>query len=91
MISLATSFYPSQVRSTGVGLAMGIGRSGQVAASLLVGWIIAQGVGVTWTILSMGTPPLVAAICVVVLGRRLSGDAGRRTHAPQGVGTAKAQ
>jgi AAHS family 4-hydroxybenzoate transporter-like MFS transporter len=74
MLSLATSFYPSQVRTTGVGLAMGIGRSGQVAASLLIGWIIAQGVGVTWTITSMAAPPLVASFCVILLGRRLRND-----------------
>jgi AAHS family 4-hydroxybenzoate transporter-like MFS transporter len=81
MLSLATSFYPSQVRSTGVGLAMGIGRSGQLATALLLGWIIAQGVGVTWTITSMGAPPLVASLCVILLGRHL-GDARRRGQMP---------
>jgi AAHS family 4-hydroxybenzoate transporter-like MFS transporter len=71
MLYLATSIYPSQVRSTGVGLAMSIGRSGQVAASLLIGWIVAQGVTISGTFLSMGVPPVIALVGVALLGLNL--------------------
>lgn len=79
MLYLTTSLYPSQVRSTGVGLAMGVGRSGQVVGSLLIGGLMAEGVSVQWTILSMSVAPAIALVCVVLLGltvRALRGSPG---------------
>jgi AAHS family 4-hydroxybenzoate transporter-like MFS transporter len=67
MLYLTTSLYPSRVRSTGVGLAMGVGRSGQVVGSLLIGWIVAQGVAVQWTVLGMSIAPLIALVCVIFM------------------------
>jgi AAHS family 4-hydroxybenzoate transporter-like MFS transporter len=67
MLYLTTSIYPSRVRSTGVGLAMGVGRSGQVVGSLVIGWIVAQGVAVKWTVLSMSVAPLIALVCVAFM------------------------
>ena len=71
MLFLATSIYPSKVRATGVGLAMGIGRSGQVFGAMLIGGLLAQGAAPKWIFLGMATPPLIALVCVVLLGIRL--------------------
>jgi AAHS family 4-hydroxybenzoate transporter-like MFS transporter len=65
---LTTSIYPSRVRSTGVGLAMSIGRGGQVVGTLLVGGLVARGVSVSTTILTMSAAPGIALISVALLG-----------------------
>ena len=72
---LATSIYPPRVRSTGVGLAMSIARGGQVVGTLLIGGLVARGVSVRTTILTMSAAPAIALISVVLLG--LSMRAGR--------------
>jgi AAHS family 4-hydroxybenzoate transporter-like MFS transporter len=71
MLFLATSIYPSKVRATGVGLAMGIGRSGQVIGAMLIGGVLAQGATPQWVFLGMATPPVIALVCVLLLGLRL--------------------
>lgn len=68
MIFLSAWIYPSEIRSTGVGLAMGIGRSGQVVGSLVIGWIVAQGVSASGTVLAMCLAPVGALVSVLLLG-----------------------
>ena len=68
VLYLTTWLYPAHVRSTGVGLAMGIGRSGQVVGTMLIGWAVAYGVRPEQVFLAMAAPPLVALLCVVLLG-----------------------
>ena len=68
MLFLATTIYPPEIRSTGVGLAMGVGRSGQVVASLVVGAMIAGGLTPSVTIRSMAAAPVIALVCVILLG-----------------------
>jgi MFS transporter, AAHS family, 4-hydroxybenzoate transporter len=42
LLPLAASFYPTRVRSTGIGWAMGIGRFGQLIGPLLVGLMLSS-------------------------------------------------
>jgi AAHS family 4-hydroxybenzoate transporter-like MFS transporter len=71
MLFFATSVYPSKVRATGVGLAMGIGRSGQVIGAIVIGAALARGAAPHWVFLAMSLPPLIALVCVILLGVRL--------------------
>ena len=71
LLYLATSIYPSAIRSTGTGFAVGFGRSGQIAASLIVGWMVASGLGAPRIIGSMSLVPLISLISVVGLGMAL--------------------
>ena len=43
MNALAASFYPTAIRSTGVGWALGIGRIGSVIGPVVGGWFIGFG------------------------------------------------
>jgi MFS transporter, AAHS family, 4-hydroxybenzoate transporter len=54
MNAVAASFYPAEIRSTGVGWALGIGRIGSIIGPLLGGLLIGSG----WT----GTSPVLLAI-----------------------------
>ena len=69
---LATTIYPSSVRSSGAGLALGVGRSGQVVVSLAVGAALAQGAVPRTIIFAITALPVVALGAVVILGFILS-------------------
>jgi AAHS family 4-hydroxybenzoate transporter-like MFS transporter len=74
-IALAALIYPTAIRSSGVGWAMGMGRFGQVLAPLFAGAVLAVG----WTniqlFLAIGLAPLIAAIALLAL--RSSGQKQR--------------
>lgn len=69
MNALAASYYPTTIRSTGVGWALGIGRIGSVIGPVLGGIIIS----LHWTIpqlfFATAVPALLAAVCVFLIGQ----------------------
>ncbi len=73
MVYLATAIYPSEIRSTGTGLAMGIGRSGQVVSSLTIGALVGAGIPANGIVMMMCVPSLIAIVSVILLGRSLNG------------------
>lgn len=40
LLAIAAVIYPTQIRSTGIGWAMGIGRLGQLVGPIIVGWMV---------------------------------------------------
>jgi MFS transporter, AAHS family, 3-hydroxyphenylpropionic acid transporter len=69
--ALAPKCYPRQVRGTGVGAAIGIGRLGSIAGPLFAGALL--GAGQTSAQVLMGMLPIVgiAGVCAVFLASRL--------------------
>ncbi|TCK33288.1 AAHS family 4-hydroxybenzoate transporter-like MFS transporter [Paraburkholderia sp. BL8N3] len=69
VIALAAVYYPSSLRSTGVGWALGIGRFGGIAGPLLVGFMYSA----QWTPAEIfriaAAPVLVAGLAVYLMGR----------------------
>jgi MFS transporter, AAHS family, 4-hydroxybenzoate transporter len=65
---VVTASYPPAIRSTGVGWATGIGRSGQIVGALLVGNLVGKGVSPNSIFLGMSAPFLIAIGCLLVLG-----------------------
>jgi MFS family permease len=63
------SAYPTEVRNTGAGLSIGIGRIGAFIAPLLAGFLLEAGWSSSRTYLVFAVPLLVAAAATVVLGR----------------------
>lgn len=71
--SLAASYYPTSIRSTGVGWALGIGRIGSVTGPMLGGILLKIG----WTpqrILFATSVPALCAGLAIVLSYHLSGS-----------------
>jgi MFS transporter, AAHS family, 4-hydroxybenzoate transporter len=68
--ALAVIFYPTAVRSTGVGWALGVGRIGSIIGPLLGGWLMARG----WSNVNIfefaSLPMLCAALVVSAMGLR---------------------
>jgi MFS transporter, AAHS family, 4-hydroxybenzoate transporter len=69
LISLAAIYYPTAIRSTGVGWAMGMGRVGSFAGPLAVGSLVATGLSTIGVFVALGLPALVAAATTVIAGR----------------------
>lgn len=71
LYALAPTLYPTQVRATGVGASVAVGRLGSMAGPLAAGQILAAGGGVSGLLLA-ASPGLViaAAAALVLLGRR---------------------
>ena len=68
--ALAVIFYPAQMRSTGVGWALGIGRFGSILGPVLAGWLLLWG----WTTANLlqlaALPMLLAAAFIHLMGLR---------------------
>jgi AAHS family 4-hydroxybenzoate transporter-like MFS transporter len=68
--ALAASFYPTPIRSTGVGWALGIGRLGSIVGPMLGGVLLSMG----WPprqIFLAGAVPALCAMIAIILNNRL--------------------
>lgn len=71
-IALAALAYPTAIRSTGIGWAMGMGRFGQVVAPLATGLMLGAGASTVQIFLVMAIAPLVAGLFILLLRRPAS-------------------
>jgi AAHS family 4-hydroxybenzoate transporter-like MFS transporter len=67
--ALASTFYPTFIRSTGVGWALGIGRIGSIAGPAVGGVLIALKWPTTAIFLIGGAAALCAAVALFAMGR----------------------
>ena len=66
---LISSTYPTELRATGTGWAIGIGRTGAIVGSAVGGWLLQTG-GVSGYFLGLAVPLIVAAAAVVLVRTR---------------------
>ena len=67
MYSLAAKLYPTRIRATGVGWAVGAGRIGAVAGPFVGGILIAAGWSMAANFMAFALPALIAAILVYLI------------------------
>jgi AAHS family 4-hydroxybenzoate transporter-like MFS transporter len=67
--ALAATYYPTAMRSTGVGWALGIGRVGSIVGPLVGGVMIANHVGTEALFSTAAVPALCACVAAFALGR----------------------
>lgn len=67
--ALAANYYPTAIRSTGVGWALGIGRIGSIAGPVIGGLIITAEWPAAQLFMISAIPALVSAIGVYIIGR----------------------
>jgi AAHS family 4-hydroxybenzoate transporter-like MFS transporter len=68
MNTVLAAFYPTKIRSTGVGWALGIGRFGAVLGPFLGGAMLSSGWAVATVFLSVAAAAVIAAAATVALG-----------------------
>lgn len=62
------AFYPYRLRSTGIGWAKSVGRTGTVAAPMLIGLGLKFGIAETSMLAAFAVPALLSAIALIVFG-----------------------
>jgi AAHS family 4-hydroxybenzoate transporter-like MFS transporter len=62
LIGLAPLLYPTAIRSTGVGWAMGLGRLGAIVGPLAIGLLVSRGWQIGDTFAALGMPALCGAL-----------------------------
>ncbi|RQT81256.1 MFS transporter [Burkholderia cepacia] len=80
MYALSPTPYPAEIRTTGIGLAVGIGRLGAILSPMTVGALLDDGWSVSHLYLAFLVPMAGAAIAVAVAGTRAA--APRRQRDP---------
>jgi len=75
--ALAAEFYPTAIRSTGVGWALGIGRIGSIIGPFIGGWLLLAVTDVRHVFWAAAIPPLLAAFAALGAARV---DARRRAR-----------
>jgi MFS transporter, AAHS family, 4-hydroxybenzoate transporter len=81
MNALAAGFYPTAVRSTGVGWALGIGRIGSIVGPVVGGLVISLGWSTEQLFVAAAAPAVAAAIAVFLIGQQF----GKREQPSEGA------
>ena len=68
----AGEFYPASIRSTGVGFASGIGRTGAIVAPILIGALVSLELPLEQNFMAIGLAGLLGATAVMLINHRLS-------------------
>jgi MFS transporter, AAHS family, 4-hydroxybenzoate transporter len=79
---LSAIIYPTSIRSTGVGWALGIGRIGAIVGPVVGGYLLAAHFSPRNLFFTIAVPALIAAACMFVLKLRLRGIEGARPTEP---------
>jgi MFS transporter, AAHS family, 4-hydroxybenzoate transporter len=67
--ALTATYYPTSMRSTGIGWALGIGRVGSIVGPLVGGMMLSNQVSVQTLFLTAAVPALCAGLAAFALGR----------------------
>lgn len=68
---LSAVIYPTAVRSTGVGWALGVGRIGAIVGPVVGGLLLAAQISPRHLFFMIAVPALIAGVSIFILGRRL--------------------
>ena len=82
----AGQFYPLAVRSTGIGWASGVGRSGAILAPILIGTLVGMALPLAMNFMAIAIPAVIATIAVSLIDHKRSASAHHdgKVAAPSG-------
>jgi MFS transporter, AAHS family, 4-hydroxybenzoate transporter len=69
VVAIASGFYPIELRATGVGWSMGIGRVGAVVGPLVGGLLIRGPTGHPLLFIVLAVASLISGLAILTLGR----------------------
>jgi AAHS family benzoate transporter-like MFS transporter len=70
-------FYPMAIRSTGLGWALGIGRSGAILAPILIGALVAMNLPLQQNFVAIAIPAVIGMVAVLMINHGRSASAHR--------------
>src|SRR5262245_5263475 len=71
----AGQFYPMAIRSTGIGFASGVGRSGAILAPIVIGALVGMQLPLQQNFMAIAIPAIIAAIAVSLINHSRSASA----------------
>ena len=71
-------YYPTAVRSTGIGWASGVGRSGAILAPIVIGTLVGLALPLQQNFMAIAIPAGIATIAVLMINHRRSASAAPR-------------
>ncbi len=71
----AGQFYPMAIRSTGIGFASGMGRSGAILAPIVIGTLVGMQLPLQQNFLAIAIPAVIAAVAVAMINHSRSASA----------------
>lgn len=75
-------YYPMAIRSTGIGMAAGVGRLGAIAAPLLIGLIVSLNLPLAQNFLVIGAAGVIGALALAFIDHRRSASVEEVVFAP---------
>ena len=70
LYAVATRMYPTRIRSTGLGWAVGAGRVGGIIGPIVGGFLVAMGLGMTQSFWFFAVPTLLAGIMTIQISSK---------------------
>jgi len=68
-------FYPMAVRSTGIGWASGVGRSGAILAPIVIGTLVGMALPLEQNFMAIAIPAVIATVAVSLIDHKRSASA----------------
>jgi len=75
-------FYPMAVRSTGIGWASGVGRSGAILAPIVIGTLVGMALPLQQNFVAIAIPAVIAAVAVALVDHRRASGVQRGVPSP---------
>ena len=70
-------FYPMAIRATGLGWALGIGRSGAIVAPILIGVLVSMNLALQQNFIAIAIPAVIGMVAVLMINHSRSASAHR--------------
>lgn len=71
LLAYMSQFYSSNIRATGLGMALGVGRLGAILGPILCGWLLSLSLPLTYNFIALAIPCVIAVMSVSLIYYRL--------------------
>lgn len=70
LLAYMSQYYPSNIRATGLGMALGVGRLGAILGPILCGWLLSLQLPVQYNFIALAIPCIIAVVSVTAIHLR---------------------
>ncbi|MDN8378830.1 MFS transporter [Acinetobacter baumannii] len=67
LLAYMSQFYSSNIRATGLGMALGVGRLGAILGPILCGWLLSLSLPINYNFIALSIPCIIAVLSVSMI------------------------
>ncbi|BCX73872.1 MULTISPECIES: MFS transporter [Acinetobacter] len=71
LLAYMSQFYSSNIRATGLGMALGVGRLGAILGPILCGWLLSLNLPIHYNFIALSIPCMIAVLSISMIHLRL--------------------